>query len=474
MRHYPRSRDHATPPQHSFGRIPRRVRPFFGSESRAAKAGKEHNTGDAMQVFCVAPLPPVATPHSSAALKLFTEPGPAAQDEAEALLAACAPIPLPTTFSQPPPPPAGSTCATDAPPMSHKHARHATSSGPCTTPSTQLSHARTMHAPHACIPIVRLLAFVHAERQPRPSVEVLSPSNAAEYCDTCAAHNTARSGDQERDHAASHGQHALLEAGGAPQLVPTGLLLEHFDMSLLQLLRLHARCAADGTPSHSRSASTSEPPATPGASSSGALAASLSDLYSPELAMQRAATRLPTLDMLRVLCAVCCGVEALHRRGMLHMDIKAANVLTMVRLRVRSSAGCSVLPAARGAASSAGRRHGASVAVAPMKFDVRCLMSAPAGRPRTVHVLDASSFVAMRICSDAPGAGAFALLHSSTTALGGSSQPAKPIQPTCSAMQPMDTPFHRNAMQLPRSATRCTRCARHAIAAVPEHPTGPP
>ena len=41
---------------------------------------------------------------------------------------------------------------------------------------------------------------------------------------------------------------------------------------------------------------------------------------------------LPEVDMLRLLCGVACGADGLHRRGMLHMDIKAANVLVMVRL----------------------------------------------------------------------------------------------------------------------------------------------
>lgn len=301
-----------------------------------------------MQVCCVAPPPRAATRRASAALKLFADPAPAAQHEPVALLAAAAPAPAPgaaaahapqqSPASQPftpstPrlhfPPPTSRQAEADAADDQSTGARRGADSGCHSGSSEEAESSSLVHAPDACLPIVRLLAVV-----------IAPPSAAARCVQTSAAHRNAPG-----------------TLGVLPAVSPStlrryghrikGMLLEQFDVSLLDLIR--ARCrGAGGTPERSpcgspcsavtcmgvpearpqRAAAAEFPAAARSGSCCGAACMSDGGMSARS---GYTCEPLPALDMLRVLCDVACGIEGLHRRGMLHMDVKAANVLVMVR-----------------------------------------------------------------------------------------------------------------------------------------------
>lgn len=50
--------------------------------------------------------------------------------------------------------------------------------------------------------------------------------------------------------------------------------------------------------------------------------------------MKQLETCMGVDDMLRVLCDISLGLTGLHAQGILHCDLKSANVLTQVRLKL--------------------------------------------------------------------------------------------------------------------------------------------
>lgn len=301
-----------------------------------------------MQVCCVAPAPRAVTQHAAAALKLFADPAHAAQHEAAALLAAAAPAPpMPVPASGPGLPIAH--CSAHASAMSptqlaSPRCEASAQSSKCgrdfggSIISARQPDARpdaVVQDQYACLPIVQLLAVV----VDRP----LQDSEAA------GALQQSRDTAQEVV-AAQRGQHASAGGCGAasghaslhstprsPESRIAGLLLEQFDMSLLDLLRV--RCSSGAmSPEHSLCGSPSSAVCVSrlaGCPVGGGRACGspscMSDRSGGAAGSARVWEPLPEVDMLRVLCSVACAAEGLHRRGVLHMDIKAANVLVMVR-----------------------------------------------------------------------------------------------------------------------------------------------